>query len=400
MSKGLFINLPSHGHINPTLGVVKELIERGEEVTYLLPEQFKEKVENVGARVKSYNCSLGIYKFADPGKIKDNILNYLKTFEALAEIVLNSEEKYDYIVYDQVLAMAELFGRKLHTPTVCSITTFVFDENFINNIKEAAMMYSDFDNRISCLLSEDNEIITIANRLRNQYNIELPPIKELIGTKGTISVVYTSKYFQPFSDRLDDTYKFVGPSIAYRKEQSNLSDIINKANGKRKVYISLGTVYNDSAEFYKKCFKAFESLDYEFIMSVGKDTSIKELGSIPKNFCVYNYVPQLEVLSKADAFISHAGMNSTNEALFFGVPTILVPQSVDQPFVAGRVAELGAGIALDNESITPELLRESLEKILKDDCYKNNIKKIKQSLREAGGYKTAANYIQGITKTA
>ena len=38
MSNVLFVNLPAEGHINPTIGLVRELIQRGEKVTYYCTE--------------------------------------------------------------------------------------------------------------------------------------------------------------------------------------------------------------------------------------------------------------------------------------------------------------------------------------------------------------------------
>ena len=50
MSKIVFFCIPAHGHTNPTLGVVRELIERGHEVLYYSYMPFKEKIEAAGAQ--------------------------------------------------------------------------------------------------------------------------------------------------------------------------------------------------------------------------------------------------------------------------------------------------------------------------------------------------------------
>ena len=86
-------------------------------------------------------------------------------------------------------------------------------------------------------------------------------------------------------------------------------------------------------------------------------------------------------------------MNSTNEGLYYDVPLILIPQSVDQPFVANRVAELGAGIVIEKDKVTPELLRQSVVRILSDTNFRINSEKIGKSLREAGGYKRGVDEI-------
>ena len=66
-------------------------------------------------------------------------------------------------------------------------------------------------------------------------------------------------------------------------------------------------------------------------MSIGNKTEISDLGNIPKNFIVKNYVPQTELLKYTKLFITHGGMNSTHEGIYNGVPLVVIPQSADQP---------------------------------------------------------------------
>lgn len=134
-------------------------------------------------------------------------------------------------------------------------------------------------------------------------------------------------------------------------------------------------------------------MDVKVVMSIGKKIDINTFKDIPSNFIVKNYVPQLEILKHADIFITHGGMNSINEGLYYELPLVLIPQSVDQPFVANRVAELGAGIVLKKDEITAQILKESVEKIFSDKNYKINSEKIGESLRDGGGYKRGVDEI-------
>ena len=159
------------------------------------------------------------------------------------------------------------------------------------------------------------------------------------------------------------------------------------------IYISLGTVFNQAVDFYKLCFEAFKNTKYTVILSVGRRTQIAELGDIPANFIVRNYVPQLEVLQQAKLFVTHGGMNSTSEGLYYGVPLIVLPQTADQPMVARRVAEIGAGIHLNQEGLTASDLRESAERVLGDQSFKKACVDIGDSFRAAGGYQRAVDEI-------
>lgn len=89
-------------------------------------------------------------------------------------------------------------------------------------------------------------------------------------------------------------------------------------------------------------------------------------------------------------------MNSTNEALYYDVPLILIPQFIDQPAVANRVAELGAGVVIEKDKVTAEVLKQSVVMILSDNNFKINSKKIGKSLREAGGYKKGVDEILNL----
>ena len=107
---------------------------------------------------------------------------------------------------------------------------------------------------------------------------------------------------------------------------------------------------------------------------------------------MYNYVPQLEVLQHADVFVTHGGMNSSSEALYYGVPLVVIPVTGDQPFVAKRLTEVRAGIRLNRNELTSELLCETV-KVMDDVTFKENSRKVGESLRNAGGYQRAVEEI-------
>ena len=58
------------------------------------------------------------------------------------------------------------------------------------------------------------------------------------------------------------------------------------------------------------------------IMSIGANVSRENLGAAPPNFMVYAHVPQLDILRRASAFLTHGGMNSVSESLYHGVPMV------------------------------------------------------------------------------
>lgn len=139
--------------------------------------------------------------------------------------------------------------------------------------------------------------------------------------------------------------------------------------------------------------KAFENSEHTIVMSIGNKTNISDLGEIPKNFIVKNYVPQTKLLAYTKLFITHGGMNSTHEGLYNGIPLIVIPQSADQPVIAKQVENLGAGIKLSMKELTVEQLRESVELVLNNPSYKEVAWNLKESFLKSGGYQEAADEI-------
>ncbi|MBU3178345.1 glycosyl transferase [Clostridium estertheticum] len=382
MSNALFISMFGTGHVNPTIGLVKELMNRGEQVTYISGEEFRGKIEKTGARFEGLKNSAN---FEDSKQPMETLARLEKMFEEILEIVVTTKEKFDYIIYDAVFIIGNELGRVLKIPTICSITTFATNEN--TNI------FSDLFRQVGPIIQpilNSSVYINFVKNLQEKYDIKFPSITTAVGGTGTINIVYTSKYLQICGESFDESFKFIGPSIADRKENMSLS---LETNDKKVIYIALGTIFNNSIEFYESCFKAFGDMDVEIIMSVGKNIDVNTFKSIPSNFVVKNYVSQLEVLKQADVFITHGGMNSTNEGLYYYVPLILIPQFADQPFVAKRVAELGAGIIIEKDKVTAEILKQSVVKIFSDNNFRRSSEKIGKSLREAGGYKKAVDEI-------
>lgn len=399
MSKALFVNMLGHGHVNPTIGIVRELINRGEDVTYIAGEEFRDKIEKTGAKFIGHKNLFDLSSLITSSlnlETNEKLLNALNTFKEIIEEIFKLDEKFDYIIYDSSFVLGGEVGRVLNIPTISSSSIFAINEKIIKSLldlpisQEFKLKMEGAKPKIKEILSSHN-YVDFVNQLQEKYNIKFPSMVDRSEKKGMLNIVYTSKYFQPYSESFDESYKFIGSSVIDRKESIDF-DLSNDED-KKVIYISLGTIFNNSIEFYECCFKAFCNMNVKVIMSVGRKIDISIFKNIPTNFIVRNYVPQLEVLKYADVFITHGGMNSTNEGLYFNIPLILIPQSVDQPFVANRVAELGAGIVIEKNRITPEALNKCVAEILSDDNFKINSEKIGESLRESGGYKVGVDEI-------
>ena len=84
------------------------------------------------------------------------------------------------------------------------------------------------------------------------------------------------------------------------------------------------------------------------------------LSHLPRNARVERFVPHGHVVPEAATVVCHGGLGIVNRAVTAGVPTVVVPFGRDQPEIARRVTEAGAGVRLSPKKLTPERLRAAV----------------------------------------
>jgi len=209
--------------------------------------------------------------------------------------------------------------------------------------------------------------------------------------RGTLNLVYTSREFQPHAEAFDAAqFKFIGPSVVPRADAPEFP--FERLDGRPLILVSLGTAFNNQPTFYQDCARAFESQDWQVVMAVGT----KFNKTMPNNFIVRVSVPQLELLQRAAVFVTHGGMNSVNEALYYNVPLVMIPQGGDHAWIAARVVELGAGIRLNKGEMSAARLHQAVQAILANARYKEAATQIGLTLRATGGVSQAADEILGL----
>lgn len=391
MARVLFINAGSEGHINPTIGVVKELVARGEEVVYFCIEAFRERIEATGAAVRTFDDQMFIKAFISGGRehMLQRVNGLLLTADIIIPAVLEQtkDEHFDYIVHDSMFGCGCLLAQIMKLPAISSCTSFADSKQSFNSMLE--QFYSNVPADIVTPIHDQYE--SLIAMVKEKYNVEIESPYEVFCNPAPLTIVYTIKEFQPDGDAFDPTYKFVGPSITPRLSQLSLD--ISAIKMKKPIYISLGTVFNQAVEFYNLCFEALGDTEHTIVLSIGNRTEVSELGEIPGNFIVKNYIPQTEVLQYAALFITHGGMNSVHEGLYYGAPLIVIPQSADQPLIASQVARIGAGIQLEMQRLTAHQLREAVDHVLSHSSYSRSVAVIKEAFRSSGGYRQAVDEI-------
>ncbi|GFE27008.1 macrolide family glycosyltransferase [Streptomyces nigrescens] len=373
----LFVALAGHGHVNPTLPLVQELVRRGHRVDYATSAEHSEAVISAGARwveLPPMDAMAAPPREFGPADIAV-VLRAMFAAMRSAYPVLREHcvtESPDVICYDAMNWLVRVLAEQLGLPAVRCIPNLASNEEF--SLFAGFMGDHGEENPLAAALADD------CAEFSAEHGVVLDPAN-LLDVIEKLNLVFIPREFQPAGDTFDERFHFIGPSLGSREHDESWSPSDPDAPV---LFISLGTVFNDRPEFYRTCIEAFGQGPYQVAMSVG-GLDVAELGDIPPNFDVRPHFPQPAVLRNAAAFVSHAGMNSTMESLYYGVGLITVPQMPEQAANAGRVQELGLGEQLDAATVTAESLRAAVARVTSDSAVRANLDRMRKVISESGG---------------
>lgn len=393
MSTAVVFSYPTHGHIAPALGVAKELTVRGERVRFYATERSRKKIEASGAEFRLYPAE---YERFDPNPPTEGLFSDMLRLAGLAEELLPKlvqelkDEIPDYVLLDTKSLWGRLTAGVLGVPAITLSVVFGIQPGLVPVTDLVNLLYGRADSKtLVSGITKLSGYLEIARRLSSEYRVLLPGIVDYLGNPQPLNLIFTSREFQLNGDAFDERYQFVGPYIPQNRD-ADIDFPWDRLTGAPLIYISLGTTFHHAPSFYAACFEAFAGCPWQIVLAAGYSPM---MGIPPPNFIVCSYVPQLAILRRAALLITHGGMNSINEGLYFGVPMLVVPQRGDQHLTGARVAELGAGLTIPPAAVDPRALQLAAMQILKDAAFGQNAKTLGQSLRNSGGPQRAASAI-------
>ena len=375
-----FVSLGAFGHINPTLALVTELVKQGVRVTYFTTEAFRNIIEPTGAKfvaVPSWMAENdkhndGEKKEDDGGVAAAVPFLFLNEAGAYIDTILDilHDDKPDAIVHDFAGIAGTIAADNLNVPNVMLYTSYPSNDSY--------SVAAGFE---SCPADHPlrKAAAGIAAGYAEKYGCRVMTVKEIFDGHGDFNLVMMQKKLVPNYESFDDSFVFTGVQIGKRTAFGSWKA---PDNGKPLLYSSLGTAFNNWPEYYPILFDAVRDLDINVFAALGfiDPASLKD---IPANVEVGQMVPQLDILSQASVFITHAGMG--------GMPMIAIPQMEEQAITARQIEKLGLGVAfLDKSAITSEALKTAIQKLLTEPSYKAAAEQFSADMKTLGGAKASA----------
>jgi MGT family glycosyltransferase len=398
MAAGLhvaFVNYPAHGHVNPTLPVVAELVRRGHRVSYVVAEQFADVVRDAGATALPYRSH--VPRSWDTVAIPETITADVVAEAALAHVTEGlaplamahaafAADRPDVFAYD---AFGHQTGRILalrwHVPSVLLCTTFVACERFSPYQDMAASMPAPDPGHPALAKARTAMVDALA-----EHGLTETP-EEFAAVEEDRNIVFVPRRFQPRGELFDSRFAFVGPCPGGRRGEWRPS------SDRPVLLITMGSFgYHHQRPFFARCVEAFADSPWHVVLTIGRLVTPDELGPLPGNIEVHPWVPQLAVLDHATGFLSHAGMGSTMESLAAGVAPVVVPRTPEQDLVAARLTELGLGRRLDPDQLGPAALLSAVDGLAADTACAARVDELRRDMRAAGGPVRAADVIEAM----
>jgi MGT family glycosyltransferase len=391
------VNLPARGHLNPTLPMVKELVDGGATVHYFVGERYRSLVESVGGR---FNLLPSLKRMGDqetedssaPDDRQIALMPFAMVYQArqvVPQLVAALRAlKPDCLVYNTLSLWPRLAARILEIPAV----GFRPFHGLRAHRPVVAPFASERLARLAFAVGRE------LDALMSSFGKPLLTLEELVSQVEDLTIMFILKEFQHNGEAFDQRFLFVGPSFTEGEPEPWPSGV-DYARKHLRAYISLGTLRNDDPEFYRTCFSAFKPDEWQVVMSVGEKVDLNLLGPAPSNFLVARNVRQTAVLPHVDVFITHGGLNSVMESLYFGVPMVVIPSTKEQRLTAHRVEILGCGTVLERTAVTAEMLHQNACALLKDDALKSRLGLMRKRMDTAGGHKRAVEAIVSYART-
>ncbi|XP_049772895.1 UDP-glucosyltransferase 2-like [Schistocerca cancellata] len=232
-------------------------------------------------------------------------------------------------------------------------------------------------------LFEDRVLAPQEQILRKYFGDAPPPVAE---TERNYSLMLVNNHFSVNYPRpyLPTIIELTGLHI--QKERKPLPKEVREfLDGAEEgaVYFSLGTNVRSSLLPSDKVHAIIEALG-ELPQRILLKWETGKLPEVPPNVLTSNWFPQQDVLAHPNVrvFVTQGGLQSMNEAAYFGVPTVGIPFLGDQPLNVAKMAASGIGIRLDVKYLTKESLLHAIKTVLEESSYKENMQQLSVIYRE------------------
>lgn len=386
MRRVLFSVIPEKGHINPAIGVAQHLVQRGFDVAFTSPRDISEQLRAAGlprflpqTPIELADAPARGEAFAQRVRDKAWLRAWIKRLLIdQAETALDDIEQVmrdyapDIVVTDPMSYASAMAAERIARPWVSL-------SNSLNPVLDDGLE-SELLDTVQAINAEREALFARRGmRLRFKGCDMLSP---------HLNIAFCTPEFTGCD--VPGVHQ-VGPSLVpgSRGDERDFDwRVVDQ--GKPLIYMSLGSQIFYQPAMFQTVFRAVADMPVVLLAAVNDLLHDAALGAVPDNVVLTHYAPQLEVLSRAEVFITHGGANGVMEAIHFGVPLLISPICNDQFHQAHYITQAGIGIELDLNRCTDEQCREALSRMLTSHDIRARVNVLRRAYRVDGAARAAS----------
>lgn len=335
--KILYFMTPAYGHVLPVLPIIKELTDKGYDLTCYVTPAFRKYVEDCGAAYREYGQEFQNLKLDEVTSDLYELMKTLITFnERLFDIYLDEvrKEAPDLLIYDSMLSFAKNIAYKLKCKSVCTVATIGFNLPvcLFSNIGTSSIpLILKNGGGMRRLISQDKEF-------RKKRELDRFRLIDLYMNTADLTLVLTPEKLQPMAWTFPESVHFVGTTV---KEQI---DMLHGAEYEDyDLYISMGTVFAENVNEMKEFLELPEMRDKKVIISA---VNAPEWMLAMKNVRVERWVYNVDLIPKCKLFINVGGAGSIYAAMYYGIRQISIPAQQEELYNARILKKHKGGFLL------------------------------------------------------
>jgi MGT family glycosyltransferase len=393
--KVLFVIIPEKGHIHPYLGPAARLQERGHDVAFYA-------VHDVSAQLQ--RAGFSTFFPGSPDRPAPPDVNRGQQF---AEKIHDAAWLRGWIkellvdrVPPQVPVLRDVVRR--YRPDVIAADPMVYQAAIVAHLEN--IPWAGLSSSLNPVVPDHFESELLATNA--WLDGDRAALFANFGLRATfrvcdclsphLNIVFAT---EEFVGPAPEGVTLVGPSLPMRSRGDECAFPWDRLSQTRPiVYASFGSQIYYQPRLFRTLIEAVRGLDVQLVLSVSEMLDTPHLNDLPDNVLAVRYTPQLELLPRVSAFVTHGGANSVMEALSFGVPLLIHPICNDQFHNARFVKESGVGLWTDLENRSTEQCWQELSALLAPGGFRHRAAAVQASYRARDGARKAAELIEGLRR--
>jgi len=389
MSRILFVVLAEKGHVHPFIAPAQELARRGHQVGFYAPCDLSEPLERAGIK----------HVFVGPAD--DEPPPDANRGPAFAALVRDPERLRRWIgamlVESVPLAVDCLTALvRGYRPAVIVADPMAYAAPIV--ARRAGLPWAGLSTSLNPVVPADweSELIATTSALPRaelfaQYGISDARFRVSDCVSPDLNVAWTSP--ELVGEGPADVL-LAGASLPLSARGDEVEPLALDPS-RPLVFMALGSQIYHQPRMFEVVVEASRGQPWQLVLAMGGLAAAMRL---PPDVRAIDYAPQLGLLARARAMISHGGANSVMEALAYGVPLLVSPICNDQPHNARFVAAAGAGITCDLATARPDEVRAHLAALCADGPHRAAARRIAAGYEAAGGARRVASAIEALLR--